>query len=101
MNKIYLTTILLFAGCVSSPQVGDEPITSEQYDPAQEEQRAQELGLRPVDYLQRVNNESLIFYQAFDAKWSDPSINPVFDTKAEAEKYAKENNSSFLLYGPN
>jgi hypothetical protein len=92
MNKIYLTTILLFAGCVSSPQVSNEPITSEQYDPDQVEQRAQELGLRPVDYLHRVNNESLIFYQAFDAKWSDPSINPVFDTKVEAEKYAKENN---------
>jgi hypothetical protein len=32
-----------------------------------------------------------IFYQAHDSKWNDPSINPVFDTRAEAQKYAKEN----------
>ena len=91
MNKIYFTIILLFTGCVSSPQLGHESITSEQYDPDLIEKRAKELGLRPVDYLHRVNNERLIFYQAFDAKWDDPSINPVFDTKVEAEKYAKEN----------
>jgi len=32
------------------------------------------------------------FWQAHEPTWDDPSINPVFDTKAEAEQYAKENN---------
>ena len=59
MSKIYITSILLFGGCVSSPQVRDELITSEQYDPDQVTQRAKELGLRPVDYLHRVNNDRL------------------------------------------
>ena len=41
------------------------------------------------------NNESneLVFYQAFDHNWKDdPSINPIFKTKAGAEKYCKDNN---------
>ena len=59
MNKIYITIILLFGGCASSSHLRDEPITSEQYDPDQVAQRAKELGLRPVDYLHRANNESL------------------------------------------
>ena len=30
-----------------------------------------------------------IYYQAYDHKWrTDPSINPAFDTKSEAQKYA-------------
>ena len=34
-----------------------------------------------------------IYYQAFDERWKhDPGINPVFETKAEAEEYAKRNN---------
>ena len=36
MNKIYITSILLFAGCASSPQLRDEPITSEQPNPRYE-----------------------------------------------------------------
>ena len=31
------------------------------------------------------------YYQAYDHKWNDPTINPVFPTKAEAQEYAKEN----------
>ena len=36
MNKIYITSILLLAGCASSPQLRDEPITSEQPNPRYE-----------------------------------------------------------------
>jgi hypothetical protein len=31
-------------------------------------------------------------YQAHDPNWDDPSISPVFDTRAEAEKYCKDSN---------
>ena len=87
----YLTVCLIFSGCVSFVQ--DEPVTSEQYDPDQVAKRAKELGLRPVDYLHKVNNERLIFYQAHDPNWADePSINPVFENRAGAEEYAKRNN---------
>lgn len=34
----------------------------------------------------------VIYYQAYDANWDDPSINPIFLTKAEAQKYADRNN---------
>ena len=92
---VAVITLLLFVGCVSSVPVVDEPITSEQYDPDQVEQRAQELGLRPVDYLHKVNNERLILYQAHDPNWeNEPSINPVFETREEAEDYANRNNMS-------
>ena len=37
-------------------------------------------------------DDEVIYYQAYDHKWNDPSINPVFLTMAEAEKYADENN---------
>ena len=34
-----------------------------------------------------------VYYQAFDENWADdPTINPVFETNAEAEEYAKRNN---------
>tara|TARA_B110001454_G_scaffold207620_1_gene219207 strand:+ start:261 stop:536 length:276 start_codon:yes stop_codon:yes gene_type:complete len=36
MNEIYITSILLFAGCVSSSRLGDEPIAPEQHDPRYE-----------------------------------------------------------------
>ena len=85
----------LFVGCVSSSTVTDEPLTSEEYDPDQISERAHELGLRPVDYLHKVNNGRLILYQAHDPKWADePSINPVFEDRAGAEEYAKRNNMS-------
>ena len=90
----------LFVGCVSSSTVTDEPLTSEEYDPDQISERAHELGLRPVDYLHKVNNERLIFYQAHDPKWADePSINPIFESKVEAEEYAERNNMNDLKTG--
>ena len=34
-----------------------------------------------------------IYYQAYDHKWrTDPSVNPAFDTKQEAQEYAKTYN---------
>jgi hypothetical protein len=34
-----------------------------------------------------------VYYQAFDENWADdPTINPIFETKTEAEEYAKRNN---------
>ena len=33
-----------------------------------------------------------IYYQAYDANWDDPTINPIFLTKAEAQEYADRNN---------
>ena len=34
----------------------------------------------------------VIYYQAYDANWDDPTINPIFLTKAEAQEYADRNN---------
>jgi len=65
------------------------------YDEERVAREAKKLGMRPVDYLHYVNNQKStqpFLWQAHDPTWDDPSINPVFDTKAEAEKYAKENN---------
>ena len=92
MIKYKLLLLIFLGGCSQYSKVTHEPVSSEQYDPDQVERRANELGLRPVDYLHRVNNERLTFYQAYDPRWNDPSINPVFDSRAEADKYAKDNN---------
>jgi hypothetical protein len=35
--------------------------------------------------------KNTIYYQAYDAKWDDPTINPIFDTEAEAKDYAHRN----------
>jgi hypothetical protein len=34
----------------------------------------------------------ITYYQAYDANWDDPTINPIFLTKAEAQEYADRNN---------
>lgn len=34
----------------------------------------------------------VIYYQAYDANWDDPTINPIFLTRAEAQEYADRNN---------
>ena len=41
---------------------------------------------------QTVNNSTPIYYQAYDAKWDDPTINPIFDNEWEAKDYASRNN---------
>ena len=33
-----------------------------------------------------------IYYQAYDAKWDDPTINPIFENEWEAKDYARRNN---------
>lgn len=34
-----------------------------------------------------------VYYQAYDEKWKhDPGVNPIFETKPEAEEYSKLNN---------
>ena len=35
---------------------------------------------------------SVVYYQAYDAKWDDPSINPIFEHEWEAKDYAHRNN---------
>ena len=60
---------------------------------------ARALGLRYVDYLHGVNSNKIrrtptLYYQAYDSKWDDPTINPVFETQSEAEEYARRNNMS-------
>ena len=32
-----------------------------------------------------------VYYQAYDGKWDDPTINPIFDTEWEAKEYAHRN----------
>ena len=32
-----------------------------------------------------------VYYQAYDGKWDDPTINPIFDTEREAKDYAHRN----------
>ena len=34
----------------------------------------------------------VIYYQAYDPNWDDPTINPIFLTRAEAQEYADRNN---------
>ena len=35
--------------------------------------------------------KNTVYYQAYDAKWDDPTINPIFDTEREAKEYAHRN----------
>ena len=35
--------------------------------------------------------KNTIYYQAYDGKWDDPTINPIFDTEREAKEYAHRN----------
>ena len=35
--------------------------------------------------------KNTIYYQAYDGKWDDPTINPIFDTEIEAKDYAHRN----------
>ena len=32
-----------------------------------------------------------VYYQAYDGKWNDPTINPIFDTEREAKEYVHRN----------
>ena len=96
-----LTLIIFVAGCGSTaPPLGslqDVPVAFDHYDSDRVKNRAEELGMRAVDYLHYVNNreiqpQKVVFYQAYDGNWDDPSINPIFEEEWEAEQYAKRNN---------
>lgn len=36
--------------------------------------------------------DEVIYYQAYDGNWDDPTINPIFLTREEAQEYADRNN---------
>jgi len=42
-------------------------------------------------------DDKVIYYQAYDAKWDDPSINPIFENEWEAKDYAHRNNMGSKL----
>ena len=102
MKTFTLLTLIIFAvGCGSTaPPLGsiqDVPVAFDHYDSGRVKKRAEELGMRTVDYLHYVNNreiqpQKVIFYQAYDSNWDDPSINPIFEDEWEAKEYAKLNN---------
>ena len=73
MNKLIILTTLFLAGCVSNKTM-------------------------PINTPNKTEVEG--FYQAYDRNWEDdPSINPVFTTKGEAEEYARRNNMNELQDG--
>ena len=37
-------------------------------------------------------SKPIVYYQAYDAKWDDPTINPIFENEWEAKDYAERNN---------
>jgi len=41
--------------------------------------------------------KNVVYYQAYDAKWDDPSINPIFEHEWEAKEYAHRNNMGSQL----
>ena len=99
-NMKRLLTALILSGCVSNRAGSiNSPVPINQYDEEVLRGNAESLNMEYSDYLNALKNGKIselrsrpVFYQAHDPKWNDPSINPVFDTRAEAEKYAKENN---------
>lgn len=36
--------------------------------------------------------KNVVYYQAYDANWDDPTINPIFENEWEAKDYAHRNN---------
>ena len=45
-------------------------------------------------YLCGCTTQHAVYYQAYDEKWDDPTINPIFDNEWEAKDYAHRNNMS-------
>tara|TARA_B110000196_G_scaffold256881_1_gene227174 strand:+ start:915 stop:1316 length:402 start_codon:yes stop_codon:yes gene_type:complete len=46
-----------------------------------------------------VPNNPTGYFQAYDYKWDDPTINPIFDTEWEAKEYAHRNNMGSIVSG--
>ncbi len=87
MKYISAAALLLAAGC--NVTVHHSPTC----DMSEKSHVCPEKGHGPCPFCPSVKERSRIWYQAFDDGWEgDPSINPVFESKAEAEKYAKYNN---------
>lgn len=42
--------------------------------------------------VKQTETNTPVYYQAYDAKWDDPTINPIFDHEWEAKDYAHRNN---------
>ena len=109
MNKLILLIALILSGCASRTHpVVNSPIPVENYDEEVLKAKASSLNMRYVDYLHALTNNKIpdlrrqasVFYQAHDPNWAnEPSINPVFDTEAEAKEYAKRNNMSDFKTG--
>jgi len=99
---IIILIAILMVGCVTTKESKvNSPIPMENYDEDVLRAKASDLNMRLVDYLHALSNgkiadlrkQPFILYQAYDENWSDdPSINPVFATRAEAEGYAGDNN---------
>ena len=96
----YLFFIVLFFGACTTTPIST---SIDEYKEERVSREAKKLGMRPVDYLHYVNNNKptqRFLWQAHDPKWADePSINPVFESMAEAEEYAKRNNMNDLKTG--
>lgn len=43
--------------------------------------------------------ETTLYYQAYDAKWDDPTINPIFENEWDAKDYAHRNNMGTEVSG--
>jgi len=43
--------------------------------------------------------KNTVYYQAYDGKWDDPTINPIFEDEREAKEYAHRNNVGSLYSG--
>ena len=109
MKKLIILTALTLSGCVTNKQPSvNSPIPLESYDEEVLKSKAEALNMRYVDYLHALTNNKIpdlrrsanLFYQAHDPRWADtPSINPVFETRGEAEEYAKRNNMNDLKTG--
>ena len=97
MNKITILLTAFLVGC------GTTSTSIEDYNEERVAKQAKKLGMRPVDYLHYVNNNKptqRFLWQAYDPKWADePSINPVFESRAEAQEYATRNNMNDLKTG--
>ncbi|MBK23469.1 MAG: hypothetical protein CME70_05630 [Halobacteriovorax sp.] len=113
MNKIFCIVLVFIAGCSTPKKSVDTlhdypvidpskcPIPLERYDEEFLKASAKSLNMRYVDYLHALTNGKIselrknegLFFQAYDPNWAnEPSINPIFSTKKEAQDYASRNN---------
>ena len=101
MSRLIILITLILSSCVSNRTASpNSPILIHKYDEEVLKGNAESLNMEYSDYLDALKNGKIselrgrpVFYQAHDPNWaSDPTINPIFATKSEAEEYAKRNN---------